>query len=229
MSAPTDAAGDDPGHPIGASPLARPPALILASSSPRRRELLGRLGVAFSVRVPDIDETPRPGEAPPAYVERLARAKAVEGREHAEPGADEVVVAADTTVDVDGSIVGKPADRREAVAMLMLLSGRHHLVHTGVAVARGPRLVSSVTTSTVRFETLDRAAIDDYVATGQPYDKAGGYSLTGVTRPFVAAVEGSASNVLGLPMAQLEALLASVGVEPVTWGPPRTEPGSVAR
>ena len=112
--------------------------------------------------------------------------------------------------------------------MLRLLSGRHHLVHTGVAVARGPHLVSSVTTSTVRFETLDQAAIDDYVATGQPYDKAGGYSLTGMTRPFVAAVEGSASNVLGLPMAQLEALLGSVGVEPVTWGPPRSEPGSVA-
>jgi len=225
MSDPVHEAGDHPGPAAGAA--TRPPALVLASSSPRRRELLGRLGVSFSIRVPDIDETPRPGEAPPSYVERLARAKAVEGRDRAERGADEVVVAADTTVDVDGSIVGKPADRGEAVTMLVLLSGRDHLVHTGVAVARGPRLVSSVTTSIVRFERLDQAAIDEYVATGQPYDKAGGYSLTGATRPFVAAVEGSASNVLGLPMAQLAALLESVGVEPVTWGPPRSEPGSV--
>jgi septum formation protein len=200
------------------------PALVLASSSPRRRELLGGLGMAFSIRVPDLDETPHPGEATVAYVERLARAKAVAGQAQApDPDADEVVVAADTTVDVDGAIVGKPADAAEAVAMLERLSGRSHVVHTGVAVARGTRLVSSVTSTTVTFTILTRSEIEDYVATGQAYDKAGGYSLQGVARPFVASIDGSASNVLGLPMAQTEALLGAVGYPLVTWGPPRDD------
>ena len=198
------------------------PALVLASSSPRRRELLGRLGVAFTIRVPDLDETPRDGEATVAYVERLARAKARVGRAQApDPRADEVVVAADTTVDMDGTIIGKPADAPEAVAMLERLSGRSHLVHTGVAVARGTQLVSSVTSTTVAFATLTLPEIVDYVATGQAYDKAGGYSLQGVARPFVESIDGSASNVLGLPMAQTEALLGAVGYSLVTWGPPR--------
>jgi septum formation protein len=203
------------------------PRLVLASSSPRRRELLGRLGVAFTIRVPDIDETPRGREAPASYVERLAREKARVGQAYtADADLDEVVVAADTTVDVDGDIIGKPAERREAMTMLGRLSGRDHLVHTGVAVARGGQLVSSVTTSTVTFAPLDRDEIEDYVATGQPYDKAGGYSIQGPARSFVTAIDGSASNVLGLPMAQTEALLARVGFPPVRWGPPRPESGS---
>ena len=181
--------------------------LVLASSSPRRRELLGRLGVAFTIRVPDIDETPHgrrgtrratssdwPGPRPRAGQARPTDADL-----------DEVVVAADTTVDVDGDIIGKPAERPEAIAMLRRLSGRDHLVHTGVAVARGGQLVSSVTTSTVTFARLDRDEIEDYVATEQPYDKAGAYSIQGPARSFVTAIDGSASNVLGLPMAQTEA------------------------
>jgi septum formation protein len=193
--------------------------LLLASSSPRRRELLARLGVTFAVWSPDIDESPRPGERPVAYVERLARAKAGEAVDRGPSAA--VVLAADTTVDVDEVIVGKPADPEEAVAILERLSGRAHLVHTGVAVAAEGRLISSVTTSTVHFAELSRSAIERYVATENPYDKAGGYSLTGPSEPFVTAIVGSASNVLGLPLAQTEVLLAAVGVEPVTWGPPR--------
>jgi len=198
------------------------PALVLASGSPRRRALLGRLGIAFTVTIPDIDETPVPGESPTAYVERLARTKATTAaaRSHHHER-DEVVLAADTTVDVDGDIVGKPADAAEAAATLARLSGRDHLVHTGVAVHRGDRLVSSVTTSTVRFHPLGTDLIAAYVATGEPLDKAGGYGLQGEGRGLVAAIEGSASNVIGLPMAQTGALLAAVGFEPVQWGPPR--------
>ncbi len=206
------------------------PHLVLASGSPRRRDLIGRLGVAFTVRIPDIDESPDGREHPPTYVERLARGKARAGQAGARhAGVDEVVVAADTTVDIDGDIIGKPASRHDAVVMLGRLSGRPHLVHTGVAVARGDLLVSSVTTSTVTFAALDPEAIEDYVATEQPYDKAGAYSIQGPARSFVVAIEGSASNVLGLPMAQTEALLARVGFAPVTWGPPRPQPGSGGR
>ncbi len=205
------------------------PRLVLASSSPRRRELIGRLGVAFTIRDPDIDETPQGREAPSRYVERLARAKARAGQAQAlDGGNDEVVVAADTTVDVDGDIIGKPAALADAIAMLWRLSGRDHLVHTGVAVARGDQLVSSVTTSTVTFALLDRDEIEDYVVTEQPYDKTGAYSIQGPAGSFVTAIDGSASNVLGLPMAQTEALLARVGFAPVVWGPPRPEPGSAA-
>ncbi len=121
----TSAAVDTTGRPV----------LVLASGSPRRLELFGRLGVAFEVRVPGIDETPLAGESPVAYVERVARAKATEARAHAEHR-DELIVAADTTVDVDGEIVGKPADAAAATASLARLSGRTHLVHTGVAVCR---------------------------------------------------------------------------------------------
>jgi septum formation protein len=189
---------------------------VLASSSPRRRELLARLGVRFDVRPADIDETPHAGEVPSVYVERLARAKA-----SAVARGDDVVIAADTTVDVDGTIVGKPADRAEAVDTLRQLSGRAHLVHTGVAVARGDQLLSSTTTSTVHFRALTRQEIDDYVATGQPFDKAGGYGLQSTSSGFVARVEGSASNVIGLPVAQTVALVAATGIDLVHWGPPR--------
>ena len=200
------------------------PVLVLASRSPRRRALLGRLGIAFTVRVPDIDETPAPGESAVDYVARLARAKAEAAT--AGDARDEVVVAADTTVELDGTIIGKPADEHEAAAILGRLSGRDHLVHTGVAVRRGDRLVSSVTTSTVRFVPLSTEAIAAYIATGEPLDKAGAYGLQGRGRTLVAAIEGSASNVVGLPMAQTGALLAAVGFEPVRWGPPRPGAGT---
>ena len=194
---------------------------MLASASPRRRALLGRLGIDFMVRVPDIDETPEGDEEPMVYVERLARAKADAAA--TDDGRDEVVVAADTTVDLDGTIVGKPIDAADATAILTRLSGRAHQVHTGVAVRRGGQFVSTVTTSTVRFHPLRPDVIASYVSTGEPLDKAGAYGLQGQGRALVAAIEGSASNVVGLPMAQTGALLAAVGFEPVRWGPPRPD------
>jgi len=191
--------------------------LVLASGSPRRHELLTRLGVPFTVRVPDVDETALPGERAVRYVERLARAKAVATqRAH-----DEVVLGADTTVDVDGTILGKPLDRAEAQAMLTRLSGRAHAVHTGVAIALAGDLISDVTTTDVTFRALTTAEIDAYLATEEPFDKAGAYAIQGHAAAFVTAVVGSLSNVVGLPLAQTAALLTRAGFEPIVWGPPR--------
>lgn len=180
--------------------------LVLASASPRRRELLSGLGVAFTVRPADLDERPHPGEGPRALVGRLARAKADAVTDPARP--QEVVLAADTIVDVDGDILSKPADRGEAAAMLGRLSGRQHQVHTAVAVGPAQILVST----TVRFVPLDRADIDWYVATGEADDKAGAYAVQGIGGAFVAAVHGSWSNVVGLPLAETVALLRAAGV-----------------
>lgn len=194
--------------------------VVLASASPRRRELLAGMGVRFTVVVPDIDESPEPAEDPARYVERLARAKAdavAATLGHPHP----VVLAADTTVTLAGHILGKPADAAEAGVMLRALSGRTHLVHTGVAVV-GPRgTASSVTTTEVTFRALGRDEIAAYVATGDPLDKAGAYGIQGEAGRFVADLRGSASNVVGLPAAQTMALLADAGLDPVTWGPPR--------
>ncbi len=198
------------------------PHLVLASGSPRRRELLARLGVRFTIRVPDVDERPEPDEDPVIYVERLARSKATAVA--AAPGAraDEIVLAADTTVVLSGTILGKPTDEVDARVTLRALSGRTHEVHTGVAV-RGPSgLTSSVTTTSVTFRDLSRAEIADYVATGDALDKAGAYGIQGDAGRFVARLDGSLSNVVGLPMAQTAALLADAGLTTVTWGPPRS-------
>jgi septum formation protein len=202
--------------------------LVLASGSPRRRELLARLGVPFSIRVPDIDETPRSDEDPVTYVERLARAKAAAaalGPNAADSAPDsapaEIVLAADTAVALAGIILGKPEDAGEAAVILRALSGRTHQVHTGVAVLGGRGLVSSVTTTEVTFRMLDREEIAAYVATGDPLDKAGAYGIQGDAGAFVSAISGSLSNVVGLPIAQTAALLAAVGLHTVAWGPPR--------
>ncbi|MGZ4727522.1 MAG: Maf family protein [Acidimicrobiales bacterium] len=198
------------------------PHLVLASGSPRRRELLARLGVRFTIRVPDVDERPDPGEGPVAYVERLARRKAVAASTlpTARPG--DVVLAADTTVALGDSILGKPIDAADAGVMLRALSGRTHQVHTGVAVCGPSGIVSSVTTTSVTFRELSRDDIATYVATGDPLDKSGGYGIQGDAGRFVARLEGSLSNVVGLPMAQTAALLADAGLDTVAWGPPRS-------
>lgn len=194
--------------------------VVLASASPRRRELLGRLGIEFDVVPADVDETPRPGERPAVLVRRLAVAKA---RAVAAvcPGA--VVLGADTVVDLDGDILGKPRDDDHARTMLGRLSGRTHLVHTGVSCVRfGPhnrRLVDDLadertgaTMTAVTFVEMSDPMIDWYVATGEPLDKAGGYGLQGAGDTFVERVEGSVSGVLGLPMALVVALLSQLGV-----------------
>lgn len=170
--------------------------IILASASPRRRELLDRIGVEFDVRAPDIDEAPLDGETPVDYVRRIAAAKAAV----IEVVADELVIAADTTVDVDGRILAKPDDADHAAAMLAELSGRTHLVHTGVAVRRGEDTLVDVCTTEVTFAALDAALIEWYVATGEPLGKAGAYALQGAGAALVHAVRGSVTNVVGLPL-----------------------------
>jgi septum formation protein len=158
------------------------------------------LGVSFTVRAADVDETPSAGERPRDLVARLAAAKAavVDGP---------LVLAADTTVEVDGEILGKPVDGADARRMLRRLSGRTHHVHTGVAARAGERLELDVVTTAVTFVPLVPTAVDWYVATGEPFDKAGGYAVQGVGGVFVESIRGSVSNVVGLPLAPTVDLL----------------------
>lgn len=187
--------------------------LVLASGSPRRRELLGGLGLRFTVRSADIDETPHPGEEPAAYVLRLAEEKA---RAAGRPG--ELVLAADTTVVVDGEILGKPEDAADAERMLRLLSGREHEVLTGVAVldttpADAGRIASGISRSAVRFAALGPEEIAWYVGTGEPRDRAGAYAIQGLASLFVEAVSGNYSNVVGLPIPTVYRLFAELGYD----------------
>ena len=179
--------------------------LILASGSPRRRDFLAELGLAFEVRVTDIDETPHPGEQPAAFVARLAEEKA-----HGVNLPDAWVLGADTAVVVDGEILGKPGDASEACAMLMRLSGRWHEVWTGFSLCHqstGEVCTKSVCTR-VRFIPLTPELCRAYVRTGEPLDKAGAYGIQGKGCFLVPEISGSYTNVVGLPMAEvLEALL----------------------
>jgi septum formation protein len=186
--------------------------LVLASSSPRRSELLRSAGLAFDVVPADIDETVHPGETPLAYVTRLSQEKAaaVVGR----LDGDAFVLAADTTVDVGGHILEKPVDDDDARRMLRLLSGRTHQVHTGVTVSWfSPTGVSGAITevaeTAVTFAELSEAAIDWYLSTGEHVGKAGAYGIQGAAGAFVERLGGSVTNVIGLPLAQSLALLAA--------------------
>lgn len=190
--------------------VAEVPEIVLASASPRRLELLERLGVDPTVLPPDIDETPLAAEPAEAYVARLAVAKA-DAVARTLRG-DVLVIAADTTVEIDGDILAKPIDAADAVAMLQRLSGRRHRVFTGVAVRRGAEVRSEVVTTGVRFAAITGADIDWYVGTGEPLDKAGAYALQGAGGVFVEAVEGSVSNVVGLPLHTVVRLAADLGV-----------------
>ena len=190
--------------------MAETPEIVLASASPRRLELLERLGVDPTVLPPDIDETPMANETADAYVARLAVAKAAAVA--AGLTGDALVIAADTTVEIDGEILAKPVDAADAAAMLRRLSGRRHRVFTGVAVRRGGDVRSEVVSTGVRFAALTAADIDWYLGTGEPFDKAGGYALQGAGGVFVEAVEGSVSNVVGLPLHTVVRLAAGLGV-----------------
>ena len=183
--------------------------VLLASRSPRRRELLAQLGVEFSVVAPDIDESTVAGEGPVEYVRRLAgeKARAVAA------DAETLVLAADTTVELDGEILGKPTDDRDAATMLRRLSARTHRVHTGVAARLAGAEVSEVVTSLVTFTPLTAATIDWYVATGEPLDKAGAYAVQGAGGVFVQRVRGSVSNVVGLPLHAVVRLVGDLGVD----------------
>jgi len=196
--------------------------LVLASQSPRRRELLLSLGLEADVRPARTDEAVRPGEPAPGYVRRVAREKA-----HAVPSAPgEVVLAADTAVVLGSEVLGKPSGPDDARRMLRALSGRTHVVLTGVhgrrpAAPGAPEAEEAVLVSTaVRFATLSDAQVDWYAATGEPLDKAGAYAIQGLGGAFVRGVAGSVSNVVGLPLAETLALLGRLGVAP-PWGGPR--------
>jgi septum formation protein len=182
--------------------------IVLGSSSPRRRELLGLLGLSFDVRAQDVDETWRNGEVPGAHAERLAREKAA-----AAARGGTAAIGADTIVVIDGAILGKPRDAAEAGAMLRRLSGREHVVYTGVAVAYAGALASGVERTLVRFRPLEEPTIAAYVATGEPMDKAGAYGIQGYGAVLVERIEGDYFTVMGLGLGLLVELLGRVGLE----------------
>ena len=186
--------------------MVREPAgkIILASRSPRRAELLAAAGFEFDVLAADVDETPLDVEEPAEYVERLAIEKA---RAVLALRPDARVLGADTTVTVDGEILGKPVNDEDARRMLRLLSGRPHLVHTGVAVASARGIQSAVDTTRVWFDAMTDEDISWYIATGEPVDRAGAYAIQGLASRFIPRIEGSYSNVVGLPVAMVGSIL----------------------
>ncbi len=188
--------------------MAVEPRLVLASASPRRLDLLRLAGLDAVVRPADIDERRLAAEEPAAYVERLAAEKSAA----VAVAAGEVVVAADTAVILDGDVLGKPADRDDAVTMLRRLQGRAHLVSTGVAVVAGGTTGSTVVTTEVVLAPLADPTIHAYVATGEPLDKAGAYGIQGRAAAFVTRIDGSWTNVVGLPLVETLDLLRQAGV-----------------
>ena len=191
--------------------------IILASQSPRRRELLSLIGIPHEVRPADLDESILPDESPTEHAERLARSKA-ETIAAREPAA--VVIGSDTIVVLDGDILGKPGDASEAAATLRRLSGRTHTVHTAVAVARNGQTVSGVESVEVTFRPLSDAQIEAYIATGEPMDKAGAYGIQGYGAVIVERVHGDYFAVMGLALGRLVTLLETVGVSSRFGSPP---------
>jgi len=192
--------------------------LLLASASPRRRELLEQLGIAFTVQPAEVDETPRPGERSGQLVLRLARAKAEAACQLAAPG--QWVLGADTVVALDDEILGKPADPESAMDMLARLSGRSHSVYSGIALTRAGFDTRSLSVkSRVWMRPIDAAELEAYVATGEPLGKAGGYAIQGRAAAFVRCLAGSYSNVVGLPLYELDALLREVPDPPTVMMP----------
>jgi len=185
------------------------PLVCLASASPRRRELLAQIGVPFRIASSAVDESVLPGELPRNYVTRLARAKALAVR-----AADESlpVLAADTTVVIDGVLLGKPADAGEGLRMLQLLSGRTHEVLTAVALAGVSGVSESLSASQVSFRAVTAAECAAYWHSGEPRDKAGGYAIQGLAAVFVNALHGSYSGVMGLPLYETAQLLRAAGI-----------------
>jgi septum formation protein len=183
--------------------------VVLASSSPRRRELLNLIGIAHEVRPANLDESMRPRETPRRHAERLARdkASAVAMRDP-----DLITIAADTIVVINRKVLGKPADKEEAARMLAMLSGKEHTVISAVAVSRGKKLRSAIEEVKVKFRRLREEEIDAYIATGEPMDKAGAYGIQGFGATIVERVEGDYFAVMGLPLVRLIGLMRDVGV-----------------
>jgi septum formation protein len=184
------------------------PQILLASASPRRSELLRQVGITHAVRPVDIDESVLDGEAPSAYVLRLAQSKAAALWRQLAAGERRPVLAADTTVALEGEIFGKPASLEEAHAMLGRLSGRTHEVHTAIAVLHDGGAAARVSSSAVTFRELTPAEIDWYWRTGEPADKAGGYAVQGRAAAFISHIAGSYSGIMGLPLYETWELLA---------------------
>ncbi|HVV48564.1 MAG TPA: Maf family protein [Polyangia bacterium] len=188
--------------------------LVLASASPRRRELLERLGLVLEIVPGDVDETPLAGEKPLDYARRVAAAKCDAVADGPAAGRPLAVLAADTTVIVEDAILGKPADDAEARAMLRRLAGRRHEVVTATSIRfEGRRLERAVTTQ-VSMRALQPAEVDAYVASGEGRDKAGGYAVQGIAAAFVTELRGSLTNVIGLPLAEVLADLLALGALP---------------
>jgi nucleoside triphosphate pyrophosphatase len=192
--------------------------VVLASGSPRRRQLLDLVGISHEVRPANIDESIRPRETPRRHAERLAREKA---GAIATRDPNLITIGADTIVVVNRKILGKPANAAQAAAMLRQLSGREHTVVTAVAVSRGKKLRSAVEEVRVRFRTLRVGEIDAYIATGEPMDKAGAYGIQGYGATIVECIDGDYFSVMGLPLARLVGLLRDVGVK-YRFGQPLT-------
>ena len=192
------------------SGAAIPPALVLASTSPRRRELLARIGLEPTrIAAPEIDETPLKGELPRDYVARLAKAKALA----VERAPEEVVLAGDTTVAVGRRILEKPADEADLLRMLGLLSGRRHHVYSGICVVGADgKARTRVVDTVVAFKVLSAIEIDNYVASGEGMGKAGGYAIQGRAETFVRFLSGSHSNVVGLPLFEARTLRTGAGI-----------------
>ena len=186
-------------------------ALILASASPRRRELLAQLGVDYRCDAPDIDETPLAGELAADYVQRMAATKgdSVTGRYNLSQTA---VLAADTTVVIEGEVLGKPRDYFDGLAMLARLSGRRHSVMTAISLHTASETTVRLVETSVQFVSLSRQVCEAYLATGEPWDKAGAYGIQGLAGAFVSAIEGSYSNVVGLPLTETWQLLSAHGI-----------------
>lgn len=210
--------------PVGREGEGGRPHLILGSASPRRRDLLAKIGVTpDEIRAADIDETPAKGELPRAFVQRMAREKGtalaaglpspLEGGlgRGGGPADDPLILTADTVVSAGRRILGKPADAAEAAAFLRLLSGRRHRVTTAVCLARGATIRTRTVETRVRFKRLSEREIADYLASGEWRGKAGGYAIQGLAGAFVPSINGSYSNVVGLPLTETAALLAGMG------------------
>ncbi len=184
--------------------------LVLASASPRRRELLEQIGVEFHVHALDMDESMLPGETVLQHVKRLAIEKARLGYEQvSQQKNDLAVLAADTVVEIDGDVLGKPANRQQAAVFLTRLSGKKHKVHTAVALVTDTSELTEISSSEVEFTTLSEQQITDYVATGEPLDKAGAYAIQGIAAQFIINLNGSYSGVMGLPLYETAKLLSA--------------------
>ncbi|MDZ7640002.1 MAG: Maf family protein [Bryobacterales bacterium] len=181
--------------------------LILASASPRRRELLLNAGIPFAIRVPNVDETVLPGESALAYVRRVAELKAMA----VSIGVDEIALGADTTVCLDGTILGKPASVGEAKMMLRVLSGKTHEVHSGICLRYGNRTLVDAASTKVTFAEMSELEIEEYARSGEPMDKAGAYGIQGMASRYITGLEGDYFNVVGLPVSLVYKRILELG------------------